>query len=97
MQLAFATAAASEVGRAGTLSTSYPSLEALAAAGGALEGVGTSGGGEVSAQADDSFPSGVSHPLGTRLLPSLQCHAAYRRTKGLSCGVACSKDPSLWF
>ncbi|KAK9917324.1 hypothetical protein WJX75_003133 [Coccomyxa subellipsoidea] len=45
-QLAFATAAASEAGRAGPLHTSYPSLEALAAAGSALEGVGTSGGGE---------------------------------------------------
>lgn len=55
-QLAFATAAASEAGRAGPLHTSYPSLEALAAAGSALEGVGTSGGGEVC----DRDESGIS-------------------------------------
>lgn len=47
MQLAFAPAAATDVGRAGPVSTAYPSLEALAAAGSAAEGVGTSGGGEV--------------------------------------------------
>ncbi|BDA50754.1 probable two-component response regulator ORR24 at C-terminar half [Coccomyxa sp. Obi] len=45
---AFGSAGGSEAGRAGPVSTAYPSLEALAAAGSAAtaEGIGTSGGGE---------------------------------------------------